>query len=162
MGVYACAGILTQLVVIIEEFRMKEKERVLFLCTGNTARSQMAEAFLRHYAGERFEVHSAGLEPGVIRPLTLQVMEEAGKSMKGAYAKGVEVYLGKLHFNYLITVCDNAEKNCPAVWPGVNTRLHWSFEDPAAYVGSYEERLQKFREVRDQIERKVLEWINEV
>jgi len=144
------------------DMQISEKERVLFLCTGNTARSQMAEAFLRHHAGERFEVHSAGLEPGVIRPLTLQVMEEAGVSMAGHTSKGVEVYLGKLHFNYLITVCDNAEKNCPAVWPGVNQRLHWSFDDPAAYVGSYDERLQKFREVRDQIERKVLKWLTEV
>ncbi len=141
---------------------MAELERVLFLCTGNTARSQMAEAFLRHHAGERFEVHSAGLEPGVMRPLTLQVMEEAGVSMAGHFSKGVEVYLGKLHFNYLITVCDNAEKNCPAVWPGVNQRLHWSFEDPAAFSGSYDERLNKFRQVRDQIECKVLEWIKGV
>lgn len=140
---------------------MKEKERVLFLCTGNTARSQMAEAFLRHHAGERFEVHSAGLEPGVMRPLTLQVMEEAGVSMAGQTSKGVEVYLGKMHFDYLITVCDNAEKNCPVVWPGVNRRLHWSFEDPAAHEGEYEERLNKFRQVRGQIERKVLEWLKE-
>ncbi|HNR02259.1 MAG TPA: arsenate reductase ArsC [Anaerolineaceae bacterium] len=140
---------------------MIDKERVLFLCTGNTARSQMAEGFLRHYAGDRFEVHSAGLEPGVIRPLTLQVMEEAGVPLKGAHAKGVEIYLGKVHFHYLITVCDNAEKNCPAVWPGVNQRLHWSFKDPAAFAGSYEERLQRFREVRDQIAKKVIEWINE-
>src|SRR5664280_2052023 len=97
-----------------------EKLRVLFLCTGNSARSQMAEAFLRKYAGDRFEVHSAGLEPKDLNPLTVRVMEEAGFDMSGHRSKGIGEYLGKVLFQYLITVCDDAEKNCPTVWPGVN------------------------------------------
>lgn len=137
------------------------KKRVLFLCTGNSARSQMAEAFLRKYADDRFEVYSAGLEPKGIHPLTVQVMEEIGSPMDQHVSKGVNVYLGKVHFQYLITVCDEAEKNCPTAWPGINQRLYWSFEDPAAFQGSEEERLEKFREIRDQVEWKIKQWISE-
>ncbi len=140
---------------------MDNRQRVLFLCTGNSARSQMAEAFLRHYGGDRFEVYSAGLEPKGIHPLTIQAMNEIGFLMKEHSSKGVNVYLGKVLFQYLITVCDQAEQNCPTMWPGVNQRLHWSFEDPAAFEGSAEERLAKFREVRDQIEQKVRDWVAE-
>jgi arsenate reductase len=140
---------------------MLNKQRVLFLCTGNSARSQRAEAFVRYYAGDRFEVHSAGLEPKGINPLTIQVMNEIGFPMTEHISKGVNVYLGKVLFHYLITVCDKAEKNCPSLWPGVNQRLHWSFEDPAAFEGSEEEQLAKFREVRDQIEQKVRDWVAE-
>lgn len=139
---------------------MNQKKRVLFLCTGNSARSQMAEAFLRHYGGEWFEPHSAGLEPKEINPLTVKVMEELGFPMKEHSSKGVSVYLGKTLFHYLITVCDHAEKNCPTAWPGINHRLHWSFEDPAAFQGKDEEKLAKFREVRDQIDQKVRDWIS--
>lgn len=138
---------------------MNDKQRVLFLCTGNSARSQMAEAFLRHYAGEHFEVHSAGLEPKGIHPLTFQVMEEIGLPLSGHTSKGVNIYLGKMLFQYLITVCDKAEQNCPTLWPGVNQRLHWSFEDPAAFEGTEEEQLARFREVRDQTKQKVQDWI---
>ncbi len=140
---------------------MIPKQRVLFLCTGNSARSQMAEAFLRHYAGETFEVHSAGLEPKGINPLTVHVMEEIGISLAGHTSKGVDTYLGKILFQYLITVCDKAEQNCPTMWPGVNQRLHWSFEDPAAYDGSDVEKLEKFRQVRDQIEQQVRDWLGQ-
>jgi len=140
---------------------MNSKKRVLFLCTGNSARSQMAEAFLRRYAGDQYEAHSAGLEPKDMNPFTIQVMEEIGFSMKEHSSKGVAVYLGKTLFQYLITVCDHAEKNCPTAWPGVNQRLHWSFEDPAAFEGSEDEKLKKFREVRDQIEQKVRNWVSE-
>jgi len=140
---------------------MDHKPRVLFLCTGNSARSQMAEAFLRHYAGDRFEVHSAGLEPKPINLLTLQAMGEIGYPMTEHISKGFKVYLGTMHFQYLITVCDQAEKNCPATWPGVQYRLHWSFEDPAAFEGSQEEKLAKFREIRDQIDKKVQTWLVE-
>ncbi len=129
--------------------------RILFLCTGNSARSQMAEAFLRNFAGDRFEAHSAGLEPKEINPLTIQVMQEKGIDISHHTTKGIDAYLGKVHFQTLITVCDDAEKNCPTVWPGVNTRLHWSFEDPAAFQGSDSERLAKFRQIRDLIENKV-------
>jgi arsenate reductase len=91
----------------------------------------MAEAFLRKYGNEQFEAHSAGLEPRELNPLTIEVMKEVGIDISGQKSKGVDVYLGKVLFQYLITVCDDAEKNCPTVWPGVNKRMHWSFEDPA-------------------------------
>lgn len=135
------------------------KIRVLFLCTGNSARSQMAEAFLRKYADDRFEAHSAGLEPKGVNPLTIQVMDEVGFDISGYRSKGVDTYLGKVLFQYLVTVCDDADKNCPTVWPGVNKRLHWSFEDPAAIQGTDEEKLAKFRQVRDQIDEKIKAWI---
>jgi arsenate reductase len=140
---------------------MTDKTRVLFLCTGNSARSQMAEAFLRRYAGDRFEVHSAGLDPQGMNPLTIRVMQEKGYDISSQSSKGIKDYLGKVLFQYLITVCAEAEKSCPTVWPGVSHRLHWSFEDPAAFEGSEEERLAKFRAVRDQIERKVKDWATE-
>ena len=137
------------------------KQRVLFLCTGNSARSQIAEAFLKKYAGNRFESHSAGLEPKGLNPLTVKVMEEIGIDISGETSKGVDVYLGKILFQYLITVCDDADKNCPTIWPGVNTRMHWSFEDPARFEGTEEEQLAKFREVRDLIEKKIKVWLAE-
>jgi arsenate reductase len=138
-----------------------EKKRVLFLCTGNSARSQMGEAFLRKYAGKYFDVHSAGLEPKGLNPLTVQVMQEKGFDLSGHRSKGVTEYLGKTLVQILITVCDDAEKNCPTVWPGVNTRLHWSFEDPAAFVGTDEEKLAKFRQIRDQIDQRTRTWLAE-
>jgi arsenate reductase (thioredoxin) len=140
---------------------MPDRTRVLFLCTGNSARSQMAEAFLRRYGGDRFEVHSAGLDPRGIDPLTVRVMQERGCDLSRHTSKGIKEYLGKVLFQYLVTVCSEAEKSCPTVWPGVSYRLHWLFEDPAAFEGSEEERLAKFREVRDQIERKVRDWVAE-
>src|SRR5215207_3718126 len=135
------------------------RQRVLFLCTGNSARSQMAEAFLRKYAGDLFQPHSAGLEPKGVNPLTVKVMKEAGIDISNQTSKGIEMYLGKTLFQYLITVCDDADKNCPTVWPGVNTRMHWSFEDPAKFEGTEEEKLAKFREVRDLIEIKIRAWV---
>lgn len=140
---------------------MENKENVLFLCTGNSARSQMAEAFLLRFAGERFEVYSAGLEPKGINPLTIQVMNEMGYDLAGHSSKPVSQFLMKTHIHYLITVCDHAEKNCPSVWPGVVKRLHWSFEDPAAAQGTQEEQLAVFRQVRDQIERAIFDWVME-
>jgi arsenate reductase (thioredoxin) len=137
------------------------KQRVLFLCTGNSARSQMAEAFLRKLGGAYFEAYSAGLEPKGLNSLTVKVMEEAGYDLGGQYSKGVTEYGGKMFIQYLVTVCDQAEKNCPTTWPGIARRWHWSFADPAAATGTDEERLVKFREVRDQIERKVKEWLGE-
>jgi len=138
-----------------------ENQRVLFLCTGNSARSQMAEAFLREYGDDMFEPHSAGLEPKDVNPLTVRVMEEIGIDISNQKSKGIETYLGKMLFQYLITVCDDADKNCPTVWPGVNTRIHWSFEDPAKFEGTEAEKLAKFREVRDLIEGKVATWAAE-
>lgn len=133
--------------------------KVLFLCTHNSARSQMAEAFLRKYAGVHFDVFSAGLEPGAINPYTRRVMEEVGLTLEGQRSKGLAEYLGKVEFTYLITVCDRADEQCP-FFPGQGTRLHWSFEDPSAAAGSDEEKLAKFRKVRDAIETRVLEWIS--
>ncbi|NWG07894.1 MAG: arsenate reductase ArsC [Chloroflexi bacterium] len=138
-----------------------DQQRVLFLCTGNSARSQMAEAFLRKYGGEQFEVHSAGLEPKGMNPFTIRVMNEVGIDISGQTSKGVDVYLGKVLFKYLVTVCDDADKNCPTVWPGVRKRMHWSFQDPAAVEGTDEEKLAKFREVRDKIEAQVKAWLAE-
>jgi arsenate reductase len=137
------------------------KSRVLFLCTGNSARSQMAEAFLRKYGGEHFKVYSAGLEPKSLHPLTAQVMEEVGVPLTGQYSKDVREYMGKLHFGYLITVCANAEERCPTTFPGVGQRMHWAFDDPAAFEGTDEDKLAKFREVRDQIDRRIRDWLAE-
>jgi arsenate reductase len=135
------------------------KIKVLFLGTHNSCRSQMAEALLRKYGGDRFDAYSAGLEPKGIDPNTERVMEEVGVSLRGQYAKHVQEYMGKIHFSYLITVCHEAEKNCPTVFPGVGQSLHWSFVDPSTFVGPEAERLAKFRQVRDQIEQQVKSWI---
>ena len=137
------------------------KIKVLFLCTGNSVRSQMAEAFLRKYGGDQFDAYSAGLEPRGIHPNTERVMEEVGVSLSGQHSKHVKEYMGKVHFGYLITMCDEAEQNCPTVFPGVGQRLHWSFEDPSAFAGPDDEKLAKFREVRDQIEQRVKSWLPE-
>jgi len=134
--------------------------KVLFLCTGNSARSQMAEAFLRKYAGDRFDVVSAGLEPKGINPYTRRVMDEADIDISRQYSKDVMEYLGRVHFGYVITVCDNAEANCP-IFPFATTRLHWSFEDPARFEGADEDKLAKFREVRNQIDERIRSWLAE-
>ena len=140
---------------------MANKTRVLFLCTGNSARSQMAEAFLRLYGGSRFEAHSAGLEPKGINPYTRRVLAEVGVDMVNQTSKDLRVYLGKMHFGYLITVCSNAEARCP-IFPGVATRLHWPFDDPAAVEGTDEEKLAAFRRVRDAIGMCILAWLDEL
>jgi arsenate reductase len=135
------------------------KIKVLFLCTGNSARSQMAEAFLRSYAGDKYEAYSAGLEPEEIHPLTKKVMDEVGIDISGQYSKPLKDYMGKVHFGYLITVCSDADKKCPSVFPGMGQRLHWDLEDPSKFKGTEEESLHKFREIRDQIRLKVQSWI---
>ncbi len=137
------------------------KTKVLFLCIGNSARSQIAEAFLKKHGGDRYDAYSTGTEPKGINPYTERVMEEVGVSLSGQYSKHVKEYMGKVHFGYLITVCNEAEESCPTTFPGIGQRLHWSFEDPAAFVGPDEEKLAKFREVRDQIERRIKEWLAE-
>ncbi|MBZ0286964.1 MAG: arsenate reductase ArsC [Anaerolineae bacterium] len=139
------------------------KSNVLFLCTGNSARSQMAEAFARKYAGERFNVFSAGLEPKGVHPLTVRVMNEIGVDMRDHYSKDVKEFMGRNHYRYVITVCSHAEKNCPAaLWASAFNKLHWSFEDPAATTGSEDEKLAKFREIRDQIDQKIQDWLAEM
>lgn len=139
---------------------MSGRPKVLFLCSHNSARSQMAEAFLRKYAGDRFEVCSAGLEATEIHPYTRQVMEEVGLDMSGHYAKDLQQYLGQVHFAYLITVCSRANELCP-IFPGMGERLNWPFEDPAAVEGTAEEKLAGFRQVRDAIEGRILQWLAE-
>ena len=138
------------------------KIKVLFLCTGNSARSQMAEAFLRRLAGDRFEVHSAGLEPRSINPWTVRAMEDIGYDLSGQRAKDVNEYLGKQHFGYLITVCVHAEEHCPKTFLGVSERIHWPIDDPAAFVGSEVDTLEEFRRARDEIAARIEAWLIEL
>ena len=128
---------------------MADRKRVLILCTGNSARSQMAEGLLRHDAGERFDVESAGTKPGHVRPEAITAMKEIGIDISGHRSKSVDEFSGQ-NFDYVLTVCDNAKESCP-IYPGHTNRLHHNFEDPAAVVGSEAERLAAFRRVRDQI-----------
>jgi arsenate reductase (thioredoxin) len=137
---------------------MSEKIRVLFLCTGNSARSQMAEALLTKMASDKFDVVSAGLEPKDVHPMTIQALQEIGIDWSQARSKTLNEYLGKVHFGYLITVCSRAEEKCP-IFPGMGQRLHWPFDDPAAVHGSEGEQLAAFRSVRDQIEVKMVAWL---
>jgi arsenate reductase (thioredoxin) len=136
------------------------KQKVLFLCTQNSARSQMAEALLRHHGGDRFEVYSAGYNPGGdIHPYAVEAMEEIGIDISDQYPKGLRTYMGKMGFNYSIIVCARAERNCPKTFPGVGTRLVWIFDDPRGEDVPEEERMNKFREIRDEIEQKILDWL---
>ena len=127
---------------------MTEKLRVLILCTGNSARSQMAEGLLRHDAGDRYEVESAGTRPGTVRPEAIAVMREIGIDISGHRSKHVDAFGGQ-HFDLVITVCDHAQTACP-VFPA-GARRHHSFDDPAAVEGSLEARLEVFRRVRDEL-----------
>jgi arsenate reductase len=119
----------------------------------------MAEAFLRSYAGEKYESYSAGLEPVEIHPLTRKVMSEIGIDISSQYSKSLKEYMGRIHFGYLITVCSEADEKCPTTFPGMGHRLHWGLEDPAKFAGSEAEKLNKFREMRDQIKQRILDWI---
>jgi len=125
------------------------KKRVLILCTGNSARSQMAEGLLRSFDGDRVEVASAGTNPSTVRPEAIAVMSELGIDLSGHRSKHVREFDGQ-HFDYVITVCDNANEACP-IFPGDTERIHWSFPDPAAVEGSEAERLAAFRRVRDSL-----------
>jgi len=135
------------------------KTRVLFLCTGNSCRSQMAEGWLRHLAGDRFAVASAGTRPGGLNPAAVRVMGERGVDISGHHSKSVDQFGGQA-FDCVVTVCDNAKEACP-VFPGGGRRLHWSFDDPAAAPGTEEQRLAVFRRVRDQIEQRIREFLRE-
>lgn len=125
------------------------KQSVLILCTGNSARSQMAEGILRSIAGDKFEIDSAGVAPSAVRPEAVEVMSEIGIDISQHRSKSVDEFLDRT-FDYIITVCDNAKETCP-VFSGESERIHWSFVDPADKKGSLEERLTAFRDVRDQI-----------
>ena len=126
---------------------------VLFLCTGNSCRSQMAEGWLRHLAGEQVQVSSAGTKPAGLNPVAVRVMREAGVDISAHHSKHIDDVKGR-DFLFVITVCDAAREACP-VFPGALYQLHWSFEDPASATGSEEERLQVFRRVRDEIRERV-------
>ena len=139
-----------------------KKIRVLFVCTHNSARSQMAEAFLNHLAGDRFEALSAGFEPAALNPLGVEVMREVGIDISKNKPKSVwDLYRRGELFRYVITVCDaKTAEQCP-IFPGVATTLNWSFDDPALFMGSYEEKLGKMRHLRDSIRARVEAFIAE-
>lgn len=138
------------------------REKVLFVCIHNSARSQMAEAYLNHLGGEWFEAESGGIEPGRLNPLAVEVMKEDGIDISGNRTKDVLEYLKAGHrFSHVVTVCDeSAAERCP-VFPGSGKRLHWGFPDPSACTGSYEERLARTREIRDQIKHRIVAFIEE-
>jgi arsenate reductase len=133
------------------------KERVLFLCTHNSARSQMAEAWLRALAGDRYEVASAGTETTRVHPLALRAMAEAGVDLAGHVSKTLDRFVGE-RWDWVITVCDAANEACP-VFPGAARRLHWSFDDPSRAAGDDEAQLAVFRRVRDEIRARLAGWL---
>ena len=139
---------------------MSEPKRVLILCTGNSARSQMAEGILRHDGGDRFEVESAGVKPSAVRPEAIEAMREIGIDISNHRSKSVDEFAGQ-DFDYVITVCDNARETCP-VFPGKTNRIHQNFEDPPPPgVGSDDERMAVFRRVRDEIREWMKTFISE-
>ena len=137
-------------------------ERVLFVCVHNSARSQMAEALMNKYWGDRFEAHSAGLEPGELNPLAVESLKELGLDISHKGTQDVfEIYKSGQMFSYVITVCDETSgERCP-IFPGITKRIHWSFDDPGSFTGSAEEKLKKTNEVRDAIKTKIEEWIKD-
>ena len=135
-----------------------EKKKLLVLCTGNSARSQMAEGLLRHEGGDRFDVFSAGTKPSRVRPEAIAAMGDIGIDISGHRSKSVDEFVGQ-DLEYVITVCDNAKETCP-VFPGTVKRLHWPFEDPAAVEGPENVRLAAFRKVRDQIHGRIMVFLN--
>ncbi len=143
---------------------MAIQPRVLFLCSQNTARSQMAEGFLESMAGDELEVMSAGTEPGqAVHPLAVEVMREIGIDISDKTPKGLETYLGKELIQWVIIVCQKAADTCPRIWPGLldERRLVWAFEDPAAAEGTEEEKRVAFRRVRDEIKARLETWLRE-
>jgi arsenate reductase len=139
------------------------KQKVLFLCTQNSARSQMAEGLLRHLAGDRFEVYSAGLDPtDEVHPCAVAAMGEVGIDISDQRPDGLSAYLGKEYFNYLIIVCARAEERCPKTFPGVGTTFSWIFEDPRRDEDlPYDSMLERFRAVRDGIEFRMRGWLEQ-
>jgi arsenate reductase (thioredoxin) len=141
---------------------METKPNVLFLCTGNSCRSQMAEGFLRSLGGDRFTAISAGTEPAErIHPFAIEVMAEKGIGISHQEPKNVGQYLGRLAVRHLIIVCAGANENCPRIFPGMMNRMFWQFDDPAAFEGSPTATLEKFRTVRDQIATRIKQWLKE-
>ncbi len=138
------------------------KPVVMIVCTQNSARSQMAEGWLRHLAGDRFTVFSAGMTPGRVNPLAVEAMAEVGIDLSAHTSDGIEKYLGKVPVYYLMIVCDKAAQSCPAIWPGMRERIVWPFDDPAAVEGDHATKLASFRRVRDEIKAKLEAWLAEV
>ncbi len=136
------------------------RQRILVLCTHNSARSQMAEGFFRALAGDRLEVESAGTEATRVNPLAIRAMDEVGIDLRGQTSKTLDAFLGE-RWDYVITVCDQASERCP-VFPGSAIRLHWSFDDPSAASGGEGERWAVFRRVRDEIGDRIRRWLREV
>ena len=136
------------------------KMRILFICTHNSGRSQMAEAFMNTLAGDRFHAESAGMEPQLIQPLVIQAMKEVGIDISGMHSDSVfQFFKEGRTYSYVITVCENElEENCP-MFPGIQIRIFSGFEDPSKFEGSDEEKLEKIRRVRDQIKARVEKWI---
>ena len=139
----------------------EDKPIVLFLCTRNSARSQMAEAWLRELANERYVAASAGLEPSQIHPMTIQVMEEVGLPLDGHRPKPISEFLGRVPVRHIFVVCESAEKNCPRIWPFGGQLKLWPFEDPASQEGDEFIQLAKFRQVRDQVQQQIRTWLQE-
>jgi len=138
-----------------------DKKRVLFVCVHNSARSQMAEAFLKKYGKDRFEVESAGLEPGKLNPVVVEAMKEVGIDISENKTKSVfDFYEQGKQYDYVITVCDESQSGVCPMFPGKAKRLHWGFSDPSGFTGSTKQKLIKIREVRNQIETKIKEWLN--
>lgn len=137
---------------------MSEKKRVLILCSGNSARSQMAEGLLRHLGGDQFEVFSAGVQASFVRPQAVAAMNEIGSDISQHRSKSVNEFLDQ-EFDYLITVCDNANQRCP-VFPGSVSRIHWSIDDPVV-AGSEERQLEAFRGARDELKKRILAFIDD-
>jgi arsenate reductase len=135
---------------------MTEKKRVLILCTGNSARSQIAEGILRHFHGDCFQVCSAGIEPSFVRPQAIRIMNEIGIDISTHRSKSVDEFLTQ-EFDCVITVCDNANERCP-IFPGAPNRIHWSVEDPAAVAGDEETQLAAFRAARKELRRRLEEF----
>ncbi len=137
------------------------RTKVLFLCTGNSARSQMAEGILRHLAGDVYEVYSAGLEPKGVNPYAIRAMDEIGIDIRSHTSDSLRKYMGFVHFQYVITVCAHADANCPMGLWSRGQKLHWPFDDPAAATGTDEEIMAEFRRIRDEIYAKIKEWLAE-
>ena len=140
-----------------------EKQKVLFVCIHNSARSQMAEELLRKIAGDRFETESAGLEPGKLNPIVVDALKEEGIHIEGKQTKGVfDLYKAGNRYHYVIAVCDGASaERCP-VFPGVAKNIHWSFTDPSKFEGSKEQKLAKVKEVKEEIKVKLQEWVKSI
>jgi arsenate reductase len=135
------------------------KLKVLFLCTGNSCRSQMAEGLLRNAASDIFEVYSAGTKPKEVHPITISVMGEIGIDISKQRSKDISEYLDKTDFDYVITLCDKAKQTCPNILIENSKTEHWSFEDPAAFQGSEKKKIEKFRQTRDEIKQRITAWI---